>query len=212
MRAPADTSMLKGRSAEESAVLEAQKAGSRKSWPRAVIVISRVAAWPRVGGEPTGAGGGNPGAPRSSTARERGAAGVLPPTLAGSMAEREEADRFDRLSDEARRLEVPEFVLDNFTDVIASGNQTEAEAQEAELAIACVRRSFELLHNKRQAHVLEERLSAFTCAVVHALLSFPAHTQLQLVGSHWLGWFGDRDAALAAGATQEMLRKRTVAR
>ena len=31
----------------------------------------------------------------------------------------------------------------------------------AELAIACVRRSFELLHNKRQAHVLEERLSAF---------------------------------------------------
>ena len=47
------------------------------------------------------------------------------------MAEREEADRFDRLSDEARRLEVPEFVLDNFTDVIASGNQTEAEAQEA---------------------------------------------------------------------------------
>ena len=82
----------------------------------------------------------------------------------------------------------------------------------AELAIACVRRSFELLHNKRQAHVLEERLSAFTCAVVHALLSFPAHTQLQLVGSHWLGWFGDRDAALAAGATQEMLRKRTVAR
>ena len=68
--------MLKGRSAEESAVLEAQKAGSRKSWPRAVIVISRG----RLGGA-----GGKPARSSCASTARRGAArgapgpGGLPP-------------------------------------------------------------------------------------------------------------------------------------